>query len=1038
MGPAIRDARLRAEAGMPRPSVRHTYGSECRLAPVAYPTPDSSLEGIPAINAQFFYSSPVPIDDPLSTATVIGAPDGRSAKHVVRPFSQGDNNALEKAWLAFSSAEDRQNHQELRRNPSLSPILATSTAEALSAIVDNLVTTHRARHGGSGCRKPGVPTTAGGGDVGSSPCCPELVLETAAEIQRVFCAVIRQRTPALEQDTVVQEVMLRLRATNSLRDGAASPATLAKGSSTSANALSRSDAQGPERALLSAPSVSGVAIPARVGVADDGISGQPFVRVGTPETPLGSTPVSVSRPDMSARGRAASHSDASDVSNEPRHRASKTPPPRRTPRSRPGGDSIDVPVGVSRLHTVSLPNLQMKPIYWSPVNDIAVVLRSTWFYRDTYLPVDAAIANQLEAGYRELRPWTETWADELRCAVEVGALGEEKVSHALWPRERGRDRDREGSAKKKEGESTGPPISGDPFCAARCFQGEAAAEGTLEPVGSDQAPVEASAAARPYSSYHVIYSNASRAFLLKPSLRPSAYYGRRPVAKLARGITVGIPVVRGFDRQIWDRLHHKRKEPSPTEMPAALAGDDPQAGHGLTDCPGCRSEKERNQVTDLILVAHGVGQKLAERVESFHFTHAINAFRRDVNLALASDAVRPVLRDDFRGIMILPLNWRSTVSFLDMPPQGVAGETQATEASADVVVSSWQPPPEVGTGLTNNLATFRLKDIEPDTIPVVRSLISDVMLDIPFYMSNLKPRMIRALVAEANRIYRLWAQNNPGFADAGRVHLIGHSLGSAMAIEILSRQPTAVPRLDPSRNPVPGDFFEFDTKNLFLLGSPAGFFLLLERGRLMPRRGRLKPGADAADTVAEDVVGDRGSFGCLAVDNIYNILVREDPIAYLLNGTVDAAFAAGLKTAYVPSSTAGVLASLGRAVRGYLPGAAASPVADVAAKPPTVRLPSQLELEVHDFTREEIAEKKAFLLNDNGQLDYFLRSGGGPLEIQYLNMLSAHTSYWTNQDFVNMLCVEVGREPGRANTIPDMRAVKATKRFNRAQLATTS
>jgi hypothetical protein len=30
---------------------------------------------------------------------------------------------------------------------------------------------------------------------------------------------------------------------------------------------------------------------------------------------------------------------------------------------------------------VSLPVLQMKPIYWSPVNDMSIVMRATWFYR---------------------------------------------------------------------------------------------------------------------------------------------------------------------------------------------------------------------------------------------------------------------------------------------------------------------------------------------------------------------------------------------------------------------------------------------------------------------------------------------------------------------------------------------------------------------------------------------------------------------------------------------------------------------------------
>lgn len=49
-----------------------------------------------------------------------------------------------------------------------------------------------------------------------------------------------------------------------------------------------------------------------------------------------------------------------------------------------------------------------------------------------------------------------------------------------------------------------------------------------------------------------------------------------------------------------------------------------------------------------------------------------------------------------------------------------------------------------------------------------------------------------------------------------------------MALDVLSRQPTSVPRLDLSRPEPEARFFEFDTKNLFLLGSPAAFFLLLE------------------------------------------------------------------------------------------------------------------------------------------------------------------------------------------------------------------
>jgi hypothetical protein len=517
---------------------------------------------------------------------------------------------------------------------------------------------------------------------------------------------------------------------------------------------------------------------------------------------------------------------------------------------------------------------------------------------------------------------------------------------------------------------------------------------------SDSVPAEA----RPYRNYHVVYKDRALAFLLKPSLKPSAYYGRKPVTKIMKGFTVGIPVVRGFDRQAWESLHDKKHAPS--QRSHSPEHSEPTQESRQQPCPACALDQERGQVTDLVLVAHGIGQKFAERVESFHFTHAINAFRRAMNVELENEAVKSVLRPGQNGIMVLPVNWRHFLKFGEGGP--MQEEDRASHSAND----------------------FTLKDIEPNSIPAVRSLISDVMFDIPFYMSHHKPMMVAALVAEANRVYRLWCRNNPAFSQNGRVHLIAHSLGSAMALEILSKQPSTVPRLDMTRVSPRSDHFEFDTKNLFLLGSPAGFFLLLERGNLLPRRGRLKPGADREDVVDDGVVGDAGKFGCLAVDNIYNILAKEDPIAYLLNGTIDPSYASSLKRAYVPSSTSSLLQSIGNAMRGLTGGttqAASSSPGTATKKPPTARLPSQLELEVHDFTREDIAEKKAYLLNDNGQIDYYLKSGGGPLEIQYLNMLSAHTSYWYHPDLVRLLCVEIGRRPGRKSTMPDMRAVKATK-----------
>ncbi|KAI9744918.1 MAG: hypothetical protein M1818_001844 [Claussenomyces sp. TS43310] len=662
-----------------------------------------------------------------------------------------------------------------------------------------------------------------------------------------------------------------------------------------------------------------------------------------------------------------------------------------------GHELAEVPVGRNRLHLVKLPLLQMMPIYWSQTHDSAAVTRGTWFYKDTMFPVEPVVANQLELGYRELRPWSRTWNDELNSAIEVGAAGEEKISHRLWPAET--EQNIGGRAPPER-----PLMAIDPYCAARCFHGEVAAVGTVSPEKPSDQISHATKSVKIYPHSHVIYKDALNAFILKPNLQPSEYYGRRPLAKIRKNITVGVHVVRGFDWRVWARAHPPKKS-----AVTVRAGQVPPVSSSTSAqpnlvCAACCREQERPKITDLILVIHGIGQKLSERVESFRFTHAINSFRRSVDVELANDAVQRVLRPDFGGAMVLPINWRSSLSFEGGGPMESDDKTKRQ-------------------GVANE---FTLKDITPDTIPAVRNLISDVMLDIPFYMSHHKPRMIQALIMEANRVYRLWCKNNPSFQVEGRVHIIAHSLGSAMALEILSKQPTFVPSIDLHRSKISKKHFEFDTRNLFFVGSPAGFFLLLHKGKLIARKARTKPGAHQADGSSKDITGEIGTFGCIAADNLYNVMHYNDPIAYRLNAAVDPMYAKSLKNAQVPSATVGLMQSLGNAVRSLAPGATSTTELAVGSipKPTVARLPSQLEMEIHDFTREEIAEKKLYLLNDNGQIDYFLSSGGGPLEIQYLNMLSAHSSYWGSADFIRMLVTEVGRKPGRSNTLPNMRAVK--------------
>jgi hypothetical protein len=502
---------------------------------------------------------------------------------------------------------------------------------------------------------------------------------------------------------------------------------------------------------------------------------------------------------------------------------------------------------------------------------------------------------------------------------------------------------------------------------------------------------------RIYKTAGVIYANSREAYILKPSLQPSEYYGRRPLANyIRRGRPIGISVVRGFDQAAWNKLYPPKKTATASK---ALEGvSTAQAGAPADQrqrVDPTIAKSERPEVTDLVLVIHGIGQKLSERVEIFHFTHAMSALRREVNVELGTDEVKAHLRPDCGGIMVLPINWRLSLSFED------GGYREESEDPG--------------------LNQYALKDITPDTISSVRNIISDVMFDIPYYLSSEhNQKMVSACINEANRVYRLWCANNPGFSEWGRVHIVAHSLGSVMAVDILSHQPSNIPTYfgDP-RTPeseLPKDHFIFDTKNLFVAGSPLGFFLLLKRARLLPRHDRSKPGVDGSSLPG--VAGEKDTYGCLAVDNIYNIINGYDPVAYCLNATVDAAYASALKPTFVPSASSSIFS-----FRNPFKSSPSSAESD-GFRNALPRLPSTVELETHNFTREEIAEKRAYLLNDNGQIDYYLKYGGGPLEIQYLTMLGAHSSYWISRDFVRLVAVEVGRRFGKEGTILAMRAQK--------------
>ena len=324
----------------------------------------------PEIEARFFYTSPLAIDDPLSPLPPLTSGHTTATNKPPRPFSEYDNTALDKAWRELRNQILKYNEERGEK----SKVVNTTETSGQDEIQE-----------GKG-KQISVPR---GGRLDS---------------------VIRLRGKSV--DAVGERAVYRTRdggEPSSFDERKSGKRNFTGGAQTSMEFLD--------------PSI----LPP--DPAANSTTGTPFIRAP-------------SRRDVTSGARSRGNSSA--VRPEPHaldsYEWDDTAPyldnsPRLPPAARPTpkGPSAKVPVGVSRLHNVVMPDMNMEPIYWPPINDISPVIRGTWFYKDTMLPIETDVANMLEAGYTELQVWTETWQDELTSAVNVGAVGEERIVRMLWP-----------------------------------------------------------------------------------------------------------------------------------------------------------------------------------------------------------------------------------------------------------------------------------------------------------------------------------------------------------------------------------------------------------------------------------------------------------------------------------------------------------------------------------------------------------------------------------------------------------------------------
>lgn len=319
--------------------------------------------------------------------------------------------------------------------------------------------------------------------------------------------------------------------------------------------------------------------------------------------------------------------------------------------------------------------------------------------------------------------------------------------------------------------------------------------------------------------------------------------------------TPWVALSEAFLSKAWSFRRTSAPQPDDTDDESATSGSDVDDRYDDdTSMPSTSSHPP-----ELLFCIHGIGQKLFEDYATQHFVHDIDRLRTLMRTQMQDADLRPLLNGG--RVKLIPICWRRGLQF----------------------------DPDVG---------YTLQDLTNDaTIPAVRNVVTKALLDVPFYFSRHHGTMKQAVLLEMNRLYRLFVQRNPEFEQrGGRVSIMGHSLGSMLAADLLKMQPTFVPPLreiEEARIHTTSPHLLFNTRYLFCTGSPLPFLFYMNGAQLRARR---RPGNEAEDATS-DVIGQDG---CLAVEAIYNVYASTDPVSFQMSATADPAYARVMRPVDLP------------------------------------------------------------------------------------------------------------------------------------------
>lgn len=599
------------------------------------------------------------------------------------------------------------------------------------------------------------------------------------------------------------------------------------------------------------------------------------------------------------------------------------------------GDSACVPVLEDQLFEVELKARTLSPVYWD--GPVFEVRRGTWFVNDV--------------GSRD-GPCPEPLAEELE---------------RLYTQDR-----------------AAPPGADEP-----------GAYKLTTDVNMDQ-PVQA-----PYKEEH---STGSKYVTFDEDGRTAALVSSDQWSAVLRHLVAlgGTKVVRGYEV--------KRQKPNGAVSQAhketlAMVEKERGTAGGQLVSQG-PSQAECRPVDHLVICIHGIGQRLGQRIESISFVQDINVFRKllkevyvqseslqdqarkyvahkhgSSKLARVSAAhtaeTDPELSTNHR-VQVLPLIWRHDIQF------GMTRED----------VERLKP------GSSNWTQEVSLEDITVDGIGPLRSVIADVVLDVLLYYQPVyHAQIIEATVRQLNQIYTKFCARNPEFAKNPRVSVVGHSLGSAIAFDIVSSSATTL---------------DFDVDIFFGVGSPVGMFQMLKGSRIGP--GGVLP----------------------EVKDYYNVFHPSDPVAYRVDPLVhrDAALLSPLEIPFAEGTFPSQVQALQRLSARFASeasnmwnmaskvfpfgGAAVDAAASVEGGSTANTVAAKTAAAAQEKRKKEDAgedKKKNFefladdvqrdvrerlrALNRSGQIDHALPVQ--PLDIAMVSALASHVSYFESADLANLV-----------------------------------